>query len=86
MNWTEDCDWFGGAGFHVLCKSQGTSPMGPMLGLGIIGYNAGKKVYTHYGVDNNGWSGYSEGTHSGSDWVFQSEETMGERPLTAASR
>ena len=76
MNWTEECSWFAGAEFHVLCKSKGEGPTGPMVGLGIIGYNAGKKAYTHYGVDNNGWSGYSEGTLSGDTWTFTSTETM----------
>jgi hypothetical protein len=76
MQWTEDCSWFAGAEFNVICKSKGSGPMGPMVGLGIIGYNPAKKVYTHYGVDNNGWSGYAEGNRSGDSWTFQSTETM----------
>ena len=47
-----------------------------MVGLGIIGYNPGKKVYTHYGVDNNGWSGYAEGKRSGDSWTYKSTETV----------
>jgi hypothetical protein len=77
MSWSEDCSWFEGGGFHVVCRTQGTSPMGPMKGLGIVGYNAEKKVYTHYGVDSTGWSGYSEGTRTGDTWTFQSKEMMG---------
>ena len=77
MNWTETCSWFAGSEFHVVCKSEGTSPMGPSKGLGIIGYNSEKKVYTHYGVDSNGWSAYSEGTRSDDTWTFESEDTMG---------
>jgi hypothetical protein len=76
MNWTEDCTWFAGETFHVICRSKGDGPTGPMRGLGIIGYDPGKKVYTHYGVDNNGWAGYSEGSLSGDDWTFRSTETM----------
>jgi len=76
MKWTEDCSWFAGGEFHVVCKSKGDGPMGPMKGLGIIGYNPEKKVYTHYGVDNNGWAGFSEGTRSGERWTFESSETM----------
>jgi len=76
MKWTEECSWFAGAEFNVVCESKGSSPMGPMEGLGIIGYKPEKKVYTHYGVDNTGWAGYSEGTHSGDEWTFQSTETM----------
>jgi hypothetical protein len=47
-----------------------------MKGLGITGYNPGKKVYTHYGVDNNGWSGFAEGTRTGDSWTYRSTETM----------
>lgn len=76
VKWTEECSWFGGAGFNVLCKSQGTTPMGPMQGLGIMGYNPAKKVYTHYGVDTNGWAGMSEGTRTGDSWTYHSEDVM----------
>lgn len=76
MKWTEDCSWFAGAEFNVVCKSEGEGPMGPVKGLGIVGYNPSKKVYTHYGVDNTGWSGYAEGSRSGDTWTFQSTETV----------
>ena len=77
MTWTEECSWFGGNKFHVVCKSDGKGPMGPVKGLGIMGYDAEKKVYTHIGVDSSGWQGISEGTHKGNAWTFQSEESMG---------
>ena len=77
MSWTEECTWFEGSKFHVACTSEGDSPMGPTKGLGIIGYNAGKKVYTHYGVDNNGWSAYAEGTRDGDTWTYLSEDVVG---------
>ena len=76
MKWTEECSWFADSGFHIVCKSKGDGPMGPMKGLGIIGYNPEKKVYTHYGIDSSGWTGHAEGTLSGDAWTFQSEETM----------
>jgi hypothetical protein len=77
MSWTEECSWFEGGGFHVICRSQGTGPMGATKGLGIIGYHSEKKVYTHYGVDSSGWSGYAEGARTGDTWTFQSREVMG---------
>ena len=79
MTWTEECDWFGGTEFSVVCKSHGEGPMGPSKGLGIIGYNAGSGAYTHYGVDSNGWSGYAEGKRSGDEWTFQAKEKMGDK-------
>ena len=77
MSWTESCSWFAGAGFNIVCKSEGTGPMGDSKGLGIIGYNPEKKVYTHYGIDSSGWTALSEGTRDGDLWTFQSKETMG---------
>jgi hypothetical protein len=76
MKWTEDCAWFGGTKFHVVCKSDGMGPMGPTKGLGIMGYDAAKKVYTHYGVDSSGWAGYAEGGRSGDTWSFSNTETV----------
>ena len=77
VTWTEDCTWFESSPFHVACTSEGSGPMGPMKGLGIIGYNSEKGVFTHYGVDSTGWAGYSEGTRDGGTWRFESEEMMG---------
>jgi len=77
MTWTEDCSWFGEGKFHVVCKSEGSGPMGPSIGLGILGYHPDKKVYTHYGVDSTGWAGLSEGTRSGDSWKFTNKDTMG---------
>lgn len=77
MTWTEDCNWFEGSRFHVVCRSEGTSPMGPEKSLGITGYNVEKMVYTHFMVEDTGWSGYAEGTKTGDTWTFQSGETIG---------
>jgi len=74
MSWSEECSWFGGAGFNVVCKSKGAGPTGPTQGLGIMGYNPAKKVYTHYGIDTTGWSGGSEGTLSDGEWTFTSQD------------
>jgi hypothetical protein len=76
MTWTETCSWFEGSHFHVICRSEGTGPMGPSKGLGVIGYNPDKGVYTNYGIDSTGWSGYSEGTRDGDSWTFTSTEQM----------
>jgi hypothetical protein len=73
MEWTENCSWFSENHLHIVCASKGDGPMGPMKGLAIIGYDAVKKVYTHYGVDSSGWSDLSEGVHVGSEWIFKSE-------------
>lgn len=77
MSWTEECSWFGNGKFQVVCRSKGTGPMGPMHGLGIVAYDAQKKVYTHYGVDDTGWAGLSEGERDGEAWTFRSREVVG---------
>ena len=76
MTWTESCDWFEG-GFSVVCKSDGKGPTGPIKGLGIVTYNPEEKTYTHYGVDNMGWSSLSKGSVSGKVWTYTSKGTMG---------
>ena len=77
MTWTEECSWFEGSEFHVVCRSEGTSPMGPEKSLGITGYSVEKKVYTHFMVEDTGWAAYAEGTKTGDTWTFLSEETIG---------
>lgn len=78
VTWTEECSFFEGSHFHVVCRSDGSGPMGEMKGLGIIGYSTAKGAYTHYGVDSTGWSGYSEGTRDGDSWTFTGKEVMGD--------
>lgn len=75
MTWTESCEWLSG-GFFVMCKSEGTGPMGETKGIGIIGYDAAEKVYTYYGADNTGWSDYAKGTVKGKTWTYNSEMNM----------
>lgn len=75
MTWTESCEWFTG-NFHVICHSESKGAMGDMKGIGIIGYDAGAKRYTWFGVDSNGWSSLSKGTFEGKTWSFLSEETV----------
>lgn len=75
FTWTETCEWFEG-GFAVVCKSAGSSPMGPSTGIGIITYNPGEKVYSYYGLDSRGNAGYSKGTVGGDTWSFTSEGTF----------
>lgn len=82
MSWTETCEWFEG-GFHLVCRSEGTNPMGKIKGISILGYDAQKQKYTFYGADNSGWSGYSLGTYdqAGKTWNFTSEESFGGKTM-----
>jgi hypothetical protein len=78
MTSSDTCEWFEGQ-FTVVCRYQGSGPMGPSKGLGILGYNTEEKVYTYYGVDNSNMTMASvpRGTVSGDTWTYTDEGTMG---------
>jgi hypothetical protein len=78
MSNNETCEWFDGR-YAVVCRSSGKSPMGPMKGIGIMGYNTDEKVYTYYGVDNSpmNMASVPKGTIAGETWTFNDEAMMG---------
>jgi len=51
-----DCQCFSG-GFQVVCRSDGTTPAGPMQGLAVYGYDAEAKMYTATERNNTGSAG-----------------------------
>jgi Protein of unknown function (DUF1579) len=75
---TDTCEWFEGR-FSVICRSEGTTPMGPSKSIGILGYSPEEKVYTYYGVDNTNMTMASvpRGTIQGDTWTYNDEGTMG---------
>jgi len=79
----DHCEWFQGK-FAVVCHTDGKGPMGPMKGLGILGYNAEQKVYTYYGLDNSGMvmTSVPRGTVQGDTWTFTDESEMGGKKLS----
>ena len=78
MKSTDSCSWFEGQ-YSVVCRYEGTGPMGPSKGIGIIGYNTEDKVYTYYAVDNTSMNMASvpKGTVQGDTWTFTDQGTMG---------
>jgi hypothetical protein len=81
MKTTDNCEWFEGR-YSVICRSEGTTPMGPSKSIGILGYNPEDKVYTYYGVDNSGMtmSSVPKGTLKGDTWTYLDQGTMGGKP------
>jgi hypothetical protein len=75
---TDTCEWFDGH-FAVICRSEGTTPMGPSKSIGILGYSPEEKVYTYYGIDNSnmGMASVPKGTIEGDTWTYTDEMTMG---------
>jgi hypothetical protein len=77
MTGKDNCEAFAG-GFHVVCRSESTGPMGSMKGLGLLGYSAEDKAYTYMGIDSMGTNDVAKGTMTGADtWVYNSEAKMG---------
>ncbi len=72
------CSWFEG-GFSVVCNSAGTSPMGPAVSLGIMGYSAEEKVYTYLATENSpmAMTSVPRGTVKGGAWVYEDQSKMG---------
>ncbi len=77
MEWTDTCNWWGGAKFNIVCKSSGSGPMGNVLGMGVNGYKPETDEYYHFGIDNQGWSGYAIGKRDGDKYTFTSKDKMG---------
>jgi hypothetical protein len=78
MTSTDNCEWFEGR-FTVICRYEGSSPIGPTKGIGILGYNTEEKVYTYYGIDNSNMTMATvpKGTVSGDTWSYTDEATFG---------
>jgi hypothetical protein len=74
----DTCEWFEGK-FSVVCRYEGSGPMGPNKGLGILGYSTEEKVYTYYAVDNTnmGMATVPKGTIQGDTWTYTDEATFG---------
>lgn len=70
------CEWFPG-GFHLVCHADGTSAMGPIHNLGILGYSSERKRYTYYGIDNSGFGDPAYGQLAGDTWTWEGESLMG---------
>lgn len=75
MTADEKCEWF--SGMFVICRSTGTSPMGPMEGMAIFGWDATKQKYTYYSINSMGMSDSATGTKTGDTWVWTNEMDMG---------
>ena len=74
----DTCEWFDGR-FTIVCRYDGTGPMGAMKGMGIIGYSPDIKAYTYYAFDNSGMAMTTvpRGTVKGDTWTYTDESQMG---------
>lgn len=77
---TETCRWFEG-GFHLVCQSSGTTPMGPVSGRSIVGYDRLAKAYTIYALNSRGEAYYVRGGVTGKVWTWTAETEMEGTPV-----
>ncbi len=77
MSGEDDCQKMPG-GFFVVCRSEGSGPMGAMHGLGVLGYDAAEKVYTWNGFNSLGENESAAGRVAGKVWTYTGEHTLGD--------
>jgi len=69
---TQTCQWFTG-GFHLVCRSDVTTPSGATRGESIYGYDPLAKTYTLYNFGSSGNGSFVRGTVSGPVWTWNYE-------------
>ena len=74
------CAWFDGE-YFVVCRAEGTSPMGKTSGMSVLGWDSDHKVYTFFSIDSRGMASTARGTVDGNTWTWTSEEKMGGKKM-----
>ncbi len=72
---TESCSWFPG-GFHVVCRSRGTTPRGEGESQAVMSYDASRQTYTYHGITSFGDVFFVNGRREGSAWIWEDEMTI----------
>jgi hypothetical protein len=73
---TMACKWFSG-GYHLICDSEDSGPMGVIKSMAVYGYNADKKQYFSFSIDSSGSGAPGTAKVDGSNWTFEGSDTMG---------
>ena len=71
----ETCEWFAG-GFHLVCRTKGTGPKGPITGMSVMGYDPGRKAYTYYAASSLGDNVFVRGQVQDKVWTWSDEATI----------
>ncbi len=77
---TEKCTMFEG-GWHLVCDSSGTGPLGTLKGHIIMTYDRAAKQYRYFGINNMQDAEMATGTLSGNTWTWNGETEMGGQTL-----
>jgi len=78
----ETCEWFPG-GFHLVCRGEGTSPMGTGKTQSTMGYDPSEKTYTFYMNSSFGDGFFVRGNVAGKVWTWISESRMDGKVMKA---
>lgn len=72
----ETCERLGG--FHLVCRSKGTGPMGPMQGVAVMSYDTANKAYTFYAVNSiMPDAEFARGVRDAKNWRWSSQANIG---------
>jgi hypothetical protein len=77
---TMTCAWYTG-GYHLVCDSEDSGPMGKLKGHSLYGYHPDKKQYITFGIDSTGFGGAGIAKVDGSNWTFEGNDTVGGKPI-----
>lgn len=78
---TESCSWFAG-GFHLVCRTKGTGPMGPSTGQSTMSYDAGRKAYGFHSINSMGSVIFVRGQVDGKVWTWNDDVTIDGKTMT----
>jgi hypothetical protein len=76
---TDDAHMLGD--FFVVIDSKGTSPMGSMTEMAVLGYDPKEKTYTYEAFNTMGQHERSTGSVSGDTWTWINDEEMGGKTM-----
>jgi hypothetical protein len=76
MTGTETCKMFEG-GWHLVCDSTGSGPMGAIKGHAVMTYDRSAKQYRYFSVNNMADAETATGTLSGNTWTWTSKMDAG---------
>jgi len=80
MSGTETCKMFEG-GWHLVCDSTGTGPMGAMKGHTLMTYDRQTKQYRYFAVNNMADAEMAVGGKSGNTWTWTNSMSIGGKTI-----
>ena len=76
MTGSEKCTMFEG-GWHLVCDSTGTGPMGKMKGHAVMTYDRNAKQYQYFAINNMADAETATGTFDGKSWTWNGAMEQG---------